>query len=50
MARKSMSRGQEPAFETPADAYGEEIKMKGGLRSIHKTKKRGNYRRGGKRA
>jgi hypothetical protein len=46
-----MARGQEPSFETPATAYGEEEKMRGKGRSMYKSKRgpKRMKRRGGKR-
>jgi hypothetical protein len=46
-----MAKGQEPSFETPATAYGEEEKMRGRGRSMHRTKKssKRTRRRGGRR-
>lgn len=46
-----MAKGNEPEMETPATAYGEEHKLRGKLRSMHRTKKGSKRmrRRGGKR-
>lgn len=46
-------KGHEPEMETPAGSYGEESKMRGKGRSIHRTKKgskRTKSRRSGKRS